>query len=156
MYIIYNGGGEVSKMQLAINSTEVRKNWSSFLDSVIRERPQVIKRNRDFIFALNESQLRQLVKEYTFKVLLEEDPEDQIWLAELEGFDLVAHGNNKEEALQDLLNQLWDYAHEYLQDFETMYTAPNRKNHFPYVLNILLHDSQEEIRDLLQCQVGGI
>lgn len=143
-------------MQSAINSTEVRKNWSSFLDSVIRERPQAIKRNRDFIFALNERQLRQLVKEYTFKVLLDEDQEEQIWIAELEGFDLVSHGKNKEEALQDLLNQLWDYAHEYFRDFETMYAAPNRKNHFPYVLNIILHDSQEQVRNMLECQVGEI
>lgn len=142
-------------MQSAINSTEARKNWSSFLDSVIRGRPQAIKRNRDFIFALNERQLRQLVIGYTFKVLLDEDPEEQVWIAELEGFDIVAHGKNKDEALQDLSNQLWDYANEYFRDFETMFAAPNRKNHFPYVLNVFLHDSQEQIRDLLECQVGG-
>ena len=32
---------------LATSATEVRKEWSSVLDSVVRDKPQFIKRTRD-------------------------------------------------------------------------------------------------------------
>lgn len=126
------------------------------MDSVIREKPQAIKRNRDYIFALNEKQLRYLVKGYTITVLLDEDPEEKTWVAVPEGFDLVGYGKNKDDAIQDLVTQLRDYAYDYFLDFETMFAAPNRRDHFPYVLNLMLHDSQQQIGNMLECQVGMI
>ncbi len=36
-----------------LSSTDVRKNWSETLDSVVRERPAYIKRTRDNLALMN-------------------------------------------------------------------------------------------------------
>lgn len=38
---------------LATSATEVRKEWSSVLDSVVRDKPQFIKRTRDKMWLSN-------------------------------------------------------------------------------------------------------
>jgi antitoxin YefM len=40
-------------MEAILNATEVRANFSGFFDSVVRERPQFVKRNRDIIAAVS-------------------------------------------------------------------------------------------------------
>lgn len=38
---------------LAMNSTDVRKDWSRVVDSVVRDKPTIIKRTRDRMWLSN-------------------------------------------------------------------------------------------------------
>ncbi len=58
-----------------LSSTDVRKNWSETLDSVVHERPAYIKRTRDNVALLNMNTLMELLSGYKFTVrkYVEED-----------------------------------------------------------------------------------
>lgn len=61
-------------MQGAISSTDVRKYWSKFLDTVIYEKPQIVKRNRDHLLALSIEQALFLLNHIRFQAqYMEED-----------------------------------------------------------------------------------
>ena len=38
---------------LTLNATDVRKEWSTVIEKVVREKPQFIKRTRDYMFLAN-------------------------------------------------------------------------------------------------------
>ncbi|MTI94348.1 MAG: hypothetical protein FH749_02515 [Firmicutes bacterium] len=141
-------------MDSAINATEVRKNWSSFLDEVIRKRPKIVKRNRDYVLAMSIEHLQDLVQECRFIAHLEQDSATGHWIATLQGFDLIAYSENKEDALLQIANELMEYAHEYINEFELWHNAPNRKQHFPYLVKVMLQDNAHQVRNLIQCPAG--
>ena len=49
-----------------MKATDVRKNWSLTLDSVVRERPAYIKRTHDSIAMMDVSTLNTLLMGYRF------------------------------------------------------------------------------------------
>lgn len=51
-------------MKTILRSTEVRKEWSKVCEDVIREKPALVKRNRDFIAMLSLEMLDYLLSEY--------------------------------------------------------------------------------------------
>lgn len=71
--------------------------------------------------------------------------EDDIIVGTLEGFDIVVYGESEQEVIQKLAEGLLEYAQEYVNDFKLFYNAPNRKDHYPYVMKILLSSNIEEI-----------
>lgn len=58
-----------------LNATEVRANFGSFIDDVIRHKPQFVKRNRDVIASFSVQQLKQLLEAYEFTIEFEEKME---------------------------------------------------------------------------------
>ena len=49
---------------MTINATEVRKEWSSVVDGVIRERPILIKRTRDKIWLSDNGRYFECISIY--------------------------------------------------------------------------------------------
>lgn len=68
--------------------------------------------------------------------------------ATLNGFDLVINAIDKSTADIELAKELLDYAEDYFSDFQLYYSSVNRKNHFPYILRVLLSKDIDEIKDL--------
>lgn len=136
-----------------VNATDARNKWSDFINSVIREKPKIIKRTKDYIFVSNLEMAKEMLKVYTFtaNIFKEEDGSVTISLNEI---DIVANGKNEEEALNRLVNDLIEYAEDFYNDFQYWYSAPNRKKHLPYILNVLLQDSHEGVKKLIKCQRG--
>ncbi|MDP4095168.1 MAG: hypothetical protein Q8920_17675 [Bacillota bacterium] len=132
----------------ALNASSVRKEWGGFIDSVVREKPQVIKRSRDYIFATNIDQFRIILKAYTFSARLYTEEDGSITVS-LNEIDIVANGKDKEDALLKAAQDLKEYAEEYYSDFETCYSSPNRKSHLPYVLNVLCQNSIEGVKSII-------
>jgi len=136
-------------------STKVRAHWSEFLDSIIRDKPKMIKRYRDYILILNSKLFKELVKNYTFTVnLFNED--DKTVTASLNEIDIVVNSTNKEQAINMLVKDLIEYSREYFEDFSFWHSAPGRKPHLFYVMNILVQDNEERVRALIKCQPGMI
>ena len=60
---------------LAINATKARNEWSSVVESVIREKPAFIKKTRDYLFLSDMDTLERILSAYSFhaKILPEDD-----------------------------------------------------------------------------------
>lgn len=127
-----------------INASVVRKDFSAFLDSVVREKPAVIKRRRDSILNISTEQAKLMLNNYKFKANIGDSGSGSL-MGKIEGFDLLVEGNTPEEVIHNLAADLLDYAYDYFNSFDMYFNSPNRKNHFPYVLRVLLADSIKDI-----------
>ena len=59
------------------------------------------------------------------------------------------NAKTKEGALELLAQDLMEYAQEYIDDFDRFYRSSNRKDHFPYVVKVLLQKDLRAVMDLL-------
>lgn len=138
---------------IPLNSTDVRNDWSSVVDSVIREKPKFIKRTRDCMFLSDIKVMESMLSAYTFTAeqYIEEDGSVTLSLNEI---DLVENGKNYDEAKMKLSKAIIDYSEDYYNEFPVWSSAPNRKAHIPYVFKVLIIDDINKIGNLIQCQVG--
>ncbi len=137
-------------MQTVLNSTDVRANFGEFIDNVVRQRPQVVKRNRDTIVALSQQNLKDLLSVYRFTVDVERD-EDGRYVGNLDQIDdIVADGETMEEMYVNLARYLIEYGQDYYSDFNRYYNSPNRRSHAYYALRVLLEDNFETVVGMLR------
>lgn len=131
------------------NSTNIRKEFSSFIDSVIRERPKVIKRNRDELLVSNISLFKDILEVYKFTAdkFIEEDNSITLSLNEI---DLVVNGATLDKAIINLTNDILEYAKDYYNEFNYWNSAANRRHHLPFVLKVLLTDNVEDIIRMIE------
>ncbi len=127
-----------------INATEVRKEFSLFIDTVVREKPVVIKRNRDHVLSISLEHTVNLLADYRLhmNVFQEEDGSITVTLNEL---DLIINTMNKGEFKNLMAQEILDYAEDYFEQFNLYYNSPNRQKHFPYVLKAILANNLEEV-----------
>lgn len=135
-------------MQGVLNATEVRKEWSSWVDRVVREKPLVVKRTRDYFVGISVEHILELLKPYKFELELDYE-EDGSVVASLKGFDLVVAAQTEKDARKAIANELVEYANDYFTEFELYYRTPNRQGHFPYLLKVLLMNDASEIESLI-------
>ncbi len=136
-----------------INATEVRKDWGGFIDSIVRDKPQVIKRSRDYIVAISLDMLKEMLSLEKLTITLMNE-EDQTVTAVIEELDLMANAQTKDEVIRTLALDAIEYAEDFYREFEYWHSAPNRKAHLPYVMAILAREPDEIIKELFRCQVG--
>lgn len=124
-------------MNLLLKSTDVRKNWSQFMDEVKWVKPAFIMRNRDKIAVLSGELLEFILKEYklTVNVFMEEDGSCTGSFNEI---DITTNSPDLETLKVKLAQELIEYAEEYMNEFKLYFSSPNRKNHFPYIYRVLL------------------
>jgi predicted RNase H-like HicB family nuclease len=136
-------------MQTVLNATDVRANFGEFIDTIIREKPQAIKRNRDVIMAFSKQQMKELLSVYELTFEYEQD-EDGKFAGSIEQIeDIVADAETLEELRNELSRQLVEYAIDYETNYSRYYNTPNRHKHAPYVLRVLLEDDTESIANML-------
>jgi predicted RNase H-like HicB family nuclease len=136
-------------MQTVLNATEVRANFGEFIDTVVREKPQAIKRNRDVIMAYSKQQMKELLSVYELTFEYEQDEEGR-YAGSIEQIeDIVADAETLEELSKELARQLVEYAIDYEANYSRYYNTPNRHKHSPYVLRVLLEDDVESIVQML-------
>lgn len=132
-------------MQTLLNATEVRANFGGFIDSVVRERPQAVKRNRDVILAFSKQQMKELLSAYELTFEYEQD-EDGVYAGSIEQIeDIVADAETLEGLRFELARQLVEYAIDYEANYSRYYNSPNRHKHAPYVLRVILEDDIESV-----------
>ncbi|HBQ25519.1 MAG TPA: hypothetical protein DD791_03915 [Syntrophomonas sp.] len=134
-----------------INATEVRNNFSFYIDTVIREKPIAVKRNRDVLLVFSDQIVKDLVRDLTFQAVFTH--EDGTIVGTIDGFDLVVEGKSEQEVIRKLAEDLLEYAQDYVNDFKLFYNAPNRKSHYPYVLKVLLASAIDEIIGFINAKV---
>lgn len=138
---------------ITISSSDVRKDWSSVMDSVIRKKPAFIRRTRDYMMLCSVDTISQLVADvnYTAKQFQENDGSVTLSLTTM---DIVSHGKDLQSAKEALARDIIEYAEDYYSDFEMYSKAPNRRLHLPYVIKALTANSPKEVEDAITCQDG--
>ncbi len=138
---------------LTINATDVRKNWSEVADTVIRTRPQFIKRTRDYMLLSNISFFEDILVAYSFTAerFVEEDGSVTLSLNEI---DLIENAPTEDEAKNMLASAIYEYATDFYNEFNLWSSAPNRKPHIPYVFKALILDDIKKIKECISCQAG--
>ena len=122
MYILYkvytfkyNRGVKGVLNMVSVNATDVRKNWSTYLDNV-RNKPVFIKRTHDFS-ALMDIKFLKLALSYvpiTYSMVTDKDGSIVISSNDM---DIISTGKNAKEALSNFTNDLIEYAQEFYDKF---------------------------------------
>ena len=138
---------------LAINATDVRKDWSSVVDGVVRDRPTFIKRTRDRMWLSNLDTMADILDVYQFTAerFIEDDGSVTLSLNEI---DLVENGPTEKETRELLAQSIMEYAAEYYENYSLYSKAPNRKKHIPYVFKALIMDDVKRLGESVVCRDG--
>ena len=136
---------------MTIPSSDVRKEWSSVMDTVIRERPVFIKRTRDHMMLSDTGTIWQLISGVKFIADMYREDDGSVTLSARD-MDIVVNGADEAAARKALVRDITEYAEEYYQDFERYSAAPNRQGHLPYVIKALVARSPEELEGEIVCR----
>lgn len=135
-------------MQEVINATEVRRDWGSFIDHVVRIKPTLVKRNRDYLAAISLEHLEVVLTPYRFTLEYEKEADGSL-SGSLRELDIIANAASLGALKTEITKELIEYTHEYMDEFDKYYGAPNRKPHFPYVMRVLIQKDEDAVRGLL-------
>jgi len=138
----------------AINATKARNEWSSLVESVIRDKPAIIKKTRDYLFFSNINILENILAAYSFhaETLIEEDGSVTISLDEI---DLVENAPDMPGVISKLANAILEYSNDYYNEF-AYWSRGDRKAHIPYIFKALILNDVGKIGGLIKCRRGKI
>jgi hypothetical protein len=139
---------------LAINATKARNEWSSVIDSVIREKPAFIKKTRDYLFLSDIGVLEKILCVYSFhaEALIEDDGSVTLSLDEI---DLTENSSDMASAISALAQAILSYSEDYYKEF-AYWARGSRKSHIPYIFKALILNDVDKIGDLIKCRRGKI
>lgn len=134
-------------------ATDVRKEWSSVVDSVVHEKPKFIKRTRDKLWFSNLETMEEILEAYSFTAerFVEDDGSVTLSLNEI---DLIENGIDEQDAREKMGIAILEYSAEYYENYALYSHAPNRKSHIPYIFKALIMDDSQEIGGSIQCRDG--
>lgn len=135
-------------MKEVLNATDVRKEWGKFIDTVVHEKPSLVKRNRDHFLALSIKHTKALLSNLTFNANIMKEADGSI-TATLDNIDLVVNRPNEESAMKALVDELIEYTNDYFENFSLYFNSTNRQAHFPYVLMVGVQDNSEDVARLI-------
>jgi len=140
---------------LTVNSTDVRKDFGTFIDNVTRKKPIVVKRSRDLFMGISITMMEELLRniKFEFNVFIEED---KSYTLSLDSLSIAVNARTYEETIDLLISNVKEYCSEYYEDLDFWHSAPNRKSHFPYVIKTLVSESDEELKKDFICLAGQI
>lgn len=116
------------------------------------EKPVFVRRSDDDIMILSTKMLRDSLRHLKFTVSLFEE-EDGSFTCTLEELDLIENAPSKKDCIASLIKAMKEYAHDFYNEFSLWSSAPNRKDHVPYVLKILSSSDSELMEDMI-CRNG--
>lgn len=136
-----------------ISATDARRDWSTIIDTVVREKPAFISRTRDMIMVSSLDMVSALLEPYSFTADKFVEDNGSITLS-LHEIDIIVNADTEEAAIIQMAEGIKEYAEEYYREFKIWSVAPNRKAHLPYVLKALLLDDVNKIGAIIKCQLG--
>jgi antitoxin component HigA of HigAB toxin-antitoxin module len=136
-----------------ISATDARKDWSQLFDSVVREKPQFIKRTRDHVLMADLNLLSDILTVYTFTAERHIEDDGSVTLS-LNELDIIENGLSEDQAKDKVAHEILEYAMDYYEEFHYWSSMPNRKKHIPYIMKALILQDASKIKELIQCQNG--
>lgn len=138
---------------LAMSSSEVRREWSQVMDTVVRRGPVLLRRNRDYMMLCSDATISQLVADVSIVADQFVEADGSVTLS-ARALDIAVHAPDLQAAKSALAGDVMEYAEEYFQDFARYSQSPNRKGHLPYVMKALSARSPEELEGAVVCRPG--
>lgn len=93
-----------------------------------------------------------MVQEKTLTILLAVD--EGKYCAYCPELDLVTEMDTPDEAIEDIIEAIKEYADEYIADLQLYSNSPNRSHHLPYVEAIKNCKTDWELRMLIEIKHG--
>lgn len=133
------------------NLTEARKGLSTLYSEVFHSlKPAIITRNNsEEVLLLRADLQKMLLSHFSLRPRIIEEKDNSITLV-IDQLDIYANAGTLAEALHELTVDVKAYAEDYLNRSQLFLNAPNRREHFPYILRVLMCDTDEEICGLLE------
>ncbi len=146
-------------MLKTVNVSQARANFRDIFHTAVRShQPVVISRGdsrEETMVVLAQEDLKRMLAAFLFQLKTSYDEKNQVWVADLgdtagDGLGhLWATGETKEEALNELVHDLIDYAKEYFDRADLFLRAPNRAHHAPWLLRVLFCENDGEVASLV-------
>ena len=95
-----------------------------------------------------------LVREKKMNVVVFRD-NDQ-FTAYCAGLDLATAQDSPEEAIEDIISAIREYAQDYMKYFEIYSKSPNRKQHLSLIQQIASLKDDWELREIIEVRYGDI
>jgi len=133
--------------------TDARSNLTAVIDDVQKWIPAMIKarkRSESGTILMNNDMVKELLLgSYKFEIEAthEETGEVSLWDNVT---DFGAFGDTFEEALHELALVLSGYAEGYYEQSTIFLNDPNTRKQFPYILRVLMCESNDELKDILR------
>ncbi len=133
------------------NSSDVRKDWSRFIDDVIYRSPKFVQRNQktnETFLTMNLPIARQLLEKYRFEIHVEHDTNANEYIATIKDIWIVESGKTEQEAVKNYLQSFIDWSKYYFNEFDLNYNAPNLRPQLPLVMKaLIINDVSELLND---------
>jgi len=137
---------------IAINATKARNEWSSVVESVIREKPAFIKKTRDYLFLSDMDILEKILSAYSYHARILPEDDGTVTLS-LDEIGLTENAPDLSGAISALAGAILEYSEDYYKEF-AYWSRGNGKSHIPYVLKALILNDINKIGDLIECRHG--
>ena len=131
-----------------VSATDVRKNWSTTLDTVVRERPVFVRRVRDDVTIIDRSTLDNVLSFFELSAHRYIEDDGSLTLSSVD-LDLAVNAPDEESARMALAKEIKEYAEDFYNDFALWSKAPNRKKHVPFVLKALTLNETEIAEEII-------
>ncbi len=131
-----------------VSATDVRKNWSTTLDTVVRERPVFVRRVRDDVTIIDRSTLDNVLSFFDLSAHRYIEDDGSLTLSSVD-LDLAVNAPDEESARMALAKEIKEYAEDFYNDFALWSKAPNRKKHVPFVLKALTLNETEIAEEII-------
>lgn len=110
---------------------------------------KVRRKQKEQVLLVRTDLQKVLLEEYKLKPKKIAEDDGSIILA-LDEIELYVNADTTEKAIEELIQDIKNYAQDYIQRPQLFLNAPNRRSHFPYILRVLLCDNDDEIKSLLE------
>jgi antitoxin YefM len=129
-----------------VGFTEAKSGLSGLMTEVVhRHRPELIERHggKEAAVLMSREDLVALLSDYRFRPRVALGGGEAS--AVLEDLGIVAAGADFEEAMENLVRELRDYAHDFLVERPSFYRQTSRVRHEPWLLRFALTPPGEQL-----------
>ncbi|MBI5187579.1 MAG: hypothetical protein HZA07_00680 [Nitrospirae bacterium] len=95
-----------------------------------------------------------MISEKRLTILLARDEAEDKYCALCPELDMVTEMDTADEALEDMVDAIKEYAEEYMAELELYSKSPNRAHHLPYIKEIASCKTDWELWTLLEIRHG--
>ena len=136
-----------------LSVTEARNNFSETFNNTIYVKPQIIKKSKNDTLLIKKEEVFRILD--SMKIDITISKEDGMFLTSNEIMpDIIGWGNTKEEAVDDFIEFLDAYAHDYYDNYDTYSKTERGKRDLPYIFKVICAKSNESLRGMLVCHDG--
>ncbi len=131
--------------------TSARANLSNVFDKLISNEKAAVainRKNKEEVLVIKRETQKAMLAAYRLKADVY-DEGDQSVTVSLNAMDIVENAESLEAAVQAVVDELKVYAADYMERLPLFVNAPNRRDHLPYIMRVILADDDTEIKGFI-------